>query len=537
MHAKKALRGVHVSALLTALFAASCALSGCATEGAPVFDSGSSEELQMAEQMSITHLANALQKPEAEVRRAHVVREVFVDDLAMAHSRVQQVVNDVPVFGGEAIVHMNTDGSLFAMTDTRVRGISKDFDTKPVLTAQKAMDKVLSDYSCSDCLTAPTRADLWVLSREEVKGGPRLVYRVQLFREDQSEHTEMPVVFIDAKTGEEVWRYNNLQTSSVTASGTSLYLGTVSITTSLVGSTYYLEDTVRKVGTFDSRNTTGSTYRFTDTDTTWNSSTQKAAVDAHYGAEKVYDYYKNVHGRTGIDGSGGPGYYAAADGGAGLISSKVHYSKNYNNAFWNGSYMTYGDGDGTTFSPLVTLDICGHEMTHGVTERTAGLVYSGESGALNESMSDVLGSMVERYVDGESANTWKIGEDAYTPGTSGDALRYLNEPSLAGDPDHYSERYTGTSDNGGVHTNSGIPNKAFYLVAKGGSHSNGGSMTGIGADKAAAIWYKALTTYMTSSTNFKGARTATLNAAAALYGSGGTEYNAVAQAWSLCGVN
>ena len=136
-------------------------------------------------------------------------------------------------------------------------------------------------------------------------------------------------------------------------------------------------------------------------------------------------------------------------------------------------------------------------------------------------------------------------EQAYTPSTSGDALRYMDNPHRASnsgytaddDPDHYSERYTGTGDNGGVHINSGIANKAFYLLAKGGTHHKGGSMTGIGALAASKIWYKALTTYMTSNTNFRGARTATLNAAAALYGSGSTNYNAVASAWSLCGVN
>jgi Zn-dependent metalloprotease len=193
----------------------------------------------------------------------------------------------------------------------------------------------------------------------------------------------------------------------------------------------------------------------------------------------------------------------------------------------------------------VSLGICGHEMQHGITERTANLTYSGESGALNESWSDVFGAMTERYARGENSNTWLIGEQSYTPGTSGDALRYMSNPHQArnggytadDDPDHYSERYTGTGDNGGVHINSGIANKAFYLLAVGGTHHRGGSMTGIGSAAAARIWYRALTSYMTSSTNFKGARTATLNAAAALYGSGGTNYNAVANAWALCGVN
>ncbi len=249
------------------------------------------------------------------------------------------------------------------------------------------------------------------------------------------------------------------------------------------------------------------------------------------------DYFSAVHNRNGIDGSGGPAYYTSADGVTGLISSKVHYSTNYNNAFWNGQFMTYGDGDGTQFTPLVTLDICGHEMTHGVTERTANLTYANESGALNESMSDVFGAMVERYAEGQSANTWKIGEDAYTPGTAGDALRYMDDTHRSGDPDHYSERYTGTADNGGVHTNSGIGNNVFYLIAAGGTnHVSSITVTGIGADNAAKIWYRALTVYMTSGTTFAGARTATLNAATDLFGSSSSQYTAVSTGWCAVGV-
>ncbi|MEJ7862642.1 MAG: M4 family metallopeptidase, partial [Pyrinomonadaceae bacterium] len=219
----------------------------------------------------------------------------------------------------------------------------------------------------------------------------------------------------------------------------------------------------------------------------------------------------------------------------------------YNNAYWNGTAMTYGDGDGTQFTPLVTLDICGHEMTHGVTERTANLTYSGESGALNESMSDVFGAMVELRARGGTitADTWKIGEQAYTPSTTGDALRYMDNPHAKSgggytaddDPDHYAERYTGTADNGGVHINSGIGNKAFYMAAAGGMHHRSGvTVTGIGTNPAEKIWYRALTVYMTSSTNFSGARTAMLNAATDLYGSTSTQYNTIATTWCAVGV-
>jgi hypothetical protein len=207
--------------------------------------------------------------------------------------------------------------------------------------------------------------------------------------------------------------------------------------------------------------------------------------------------------------------------------------------------MSYGDGDGTTFSPLTTVDICGHEMTHGVTERTANLTYASESGALNESWSDIFGAMVEAYKDGAvSSDTWKIGEDSYTPGTAGDALRRMDNPNAVGDPDHYSVRlYQGSctpsslNDNCGVHTNSSISNHAYYLIANGGTNRVSGiAVTGIGTGAAERIFYRALAQYMTSSTNFSGARTATLSAATDLYGSGSTQYNGVAQGWCAVGV-
>ncbi|MEZ5428876.1 MAG: M4 family metallopeptidase [Pyrinomonadaceae bacterium] len=505
----------------------------------PVFQSGSQDDLERAKEISLEILKTRTAARSVGNIDEFDVERVFIDDLRMAHTRVQQKIGKIPVWEGEAIVHLETDGSLFTVTDDLKDGIS--VNTEPNISAEDATKMALDLYKGSEFLTEKPKIDLWIY-----RGADRdhLAYRVRLYREDNSLETAMPVIFIDAQTGEKVFQYDNLQTA--TGSGSSLYSGTVSIETYFNGSTYYLEDISRKVGTFDNRNTTNSTYRFSDADNNWTSSTQRAGVDAHYGAEKTYDYYLNVHGRNGIDGAGGPAYYQAADGSTGLISSKVHYSSNYNNAFWNGSYMTYGDGNGSTFSPLVTLDICGHEMTHGVTERTANLTYSGESGALNESMSDVFGAMVELYARGSlTSNVWKIGEDAYTPGTSGDALRYMDNPHAApnsgftsdDDPDHYSERYTGSSDNGGVHINSGIGNKVFYLVAVGGTHHlSGVTVTGVGTNAAEKIWYRALTVYMTSGTNFSGARTATLNAAANLYGSSSSQYNTVATAWCAAGV-
>ncbi len=492
-----------------------------------IFGKGTTADIERVKELSLGYLRNDRLNRAVSGADDFKVQSVSFDELKMTHTKVRQTVNDIPVWEGEAIVHLKADGELSAITDDLKEAVS--INTQPNFSDQDAIRMAKTMFKGSRFLTEKPTADMWIYRADD---RDHLVYRVQMHREDGTKNTSMPVIFVDAQTGEKVFQYDNLQT----ASGTSLYSGTVNINTYQNGSTYYMEDISRKVGTFDYRNTTSSVYRFTDTDNIWNSATQKAAVDAHYGAEKVVDYYNAVHGRSGIDGSGGPGYYTSADGATGLISSIVHYSTNYNNAYWNGSYMTYGDGDGTTFTPLTTLDICGHEMTHGVTERTAALTYSDESGALNEGVSDIFGAMVERYTEGESANTWKIGEDAYTPGTAGDALRYMDDPTRGNQPANYADRYTGTSDNGGVHTNSGIANYAFYLMAKGGTTSRGATVTGTGADNAQKIWYRALTVYMTSGTNFAGARTATLSAASDLYGSSSAAYNSVASAWCAVGV-
>ncbi len=466
-------------------------------------------------------------------------QSIEFDDLNMAHTKVRQTVGEIPVWEGEAIVHLKADGALSSITDNLKNSIS--VSTKANISADEASEIAQKFYGGTARLSEQPKVGMWIF-----RGDSRdhLTYRVEMPRIDGSDETAVPVIFVDAQTGENVFEYNNLQTGS----GSSLYSGTVNINTSSVGSTFYMEDLTRKQGTFNMNSTgsetsgTGGTQsRYTDTDDVWNTTIQRAGVDAHYGAAKTFDYYQTAHNRNGIDGSGGPGTTAAAANGVGLIVSRVHFgsSGRYNNAFWYNNQMSYGDGDGSNFTPLTTIDICGHEMTHGVTERTANLTYANESGALNESMSDVFGAMVELYTDGGTLNgdTWKIGEDAYTPGTAGDALRRMDNPNSVGDPDHYSVRYTGSADSGGVHTNSAIPNHVYFLVAAGGTNRvSGVNVQGIGTTDAAKIWYRALTVYMTSGTNFAAGRTATINAANDLFGAGGTQATAVAKGWCAVGV-
>ncbi len=321
------------------------------------------------------------------------------------------------------------------------------------------------------------------------------------------------------------------------ADDTTLYSGKVDLqTTKNSDGTYSLNDTTRGQGveTLDAHNkeqASGATA-YKDTNNVWGEKTDdarsKAAVDAHYGAEMTYDFYKNVLGRDSLDGKGEK------------LVSNVHISNNLVNAFWDGTQMNYGDGDGKDSGPLTTLDIAGHEITHGLTERTAGLVYSGESGGLNEAMSDIMGTGVEWYASQQNKAVkadYSVGEDAWTPNDNNpnDALRYMNDPTSDG----YSvDNYKNYPKQTEVHGSSGIANNAFYLMSEGGTNRTSGMKVdgGIGIEKSLKIFGRALTTYMTPKTTFSQARDACIKAATDLYGANSVELQKVQQAWSAVGV-
>ncbi len=531
-------------AVLVAALAIFGIISKKAEANRTVFGNGGDDEKETARRISLAILRDRATLRAVGNPDEYEVKRVEIDNLKMAHTHVQQKVGSVPVWEGEAIVHLRPDGELSLITDGLKETIA--IDTKANFTPEQALNLAQQTGRGLRRMTEKPTVDLWIYRGDD---RDHLAYRVIMPRIDGTARTSVPVVFIDAQTGEKVFEYDNLQTGT----GSSLYSGTVTISTSSSGGTFYMEDpTGRRQGTFNMNNTgntstgTGGTQsRYSGTDDTWSATNERAGVDAHYGAAKTFDYYQVTHGRNGIDGNYGPGTTSSAVGGTPLVVSRVHFGSGYNNAFWFNNQMTYGDGDGSTFTPLTTIDICGHEMTHGVTERTANLTYARESGALNESMSDIFGAMVESYADGSvTSDTWKIGEDAYTPGTAGDALRRMDNPNAVGDPDHYTNRlYQGSctpsnfNDQCGVHTNSSISNHAFYLVAAGGTNRvSGVTVPAIGTNAAERIFYRALTVYMTASTNFAGARTATLNAATDLYGASSSQYNAIATMWCAVGV-
>ena len=303
------------------------------------------------------------------------------------------------------------------------------------------------------------------------------------------------------------------------------------------GSTYQLKDATRgNTYTTDMNNKTDSVFcqifgsgcqagtKITSTSTTFgngsNSNRATAGVDAQYGTNVTWDYYKLVHGRNGIFGNGTGSF------------NRVHYGSNYANAFWDGTKMTYGDGDGTSFGPLVSLDVAGHEMSHGVTENTAGLTYSGESGGLNEATSDIFGTMVEFYAaNANDPGDYLIGEEfdlanarRLPPDGQPDRGRQLAELL-----EHATPRTsTCTTPRGSATTSSTCWPRArarrpSTAIAHSSPTCNGSTVTGIGRDAAQRIWFRALTVYMTSGTTYAQARTATLNAATDLFGAASTQ--------------
>ncbi|HEY4025792.1 MAG TPA: M4 family metallopeptidase [Candidatus Dormibacteraeota bacterium] len=249
-----------------------------------------------------------------------------------------------------------------------------------------------------------------------------------------------------------------------------------------------------------------------------------SANQAYDGLGDTYRFYWEVLSRNSID-----------DAGLSLLG-EVHFGRRYDNAFWDGARMMFGDGSGTLFTGFTSaLEVIGHELTHGVTQSTLNLLYTGQSGALNESISDVFGSLVKQYKLGQTADqaSWLIGDGILGPGMHGVALRSMKAPGTAFDGDEQpasmSAYVNTTSDNGGVHTNSGIPNRAFYLVA-----------TGIGGhawERAGRIWYQVMVSRaVPPDSQFTTFAQATLAAASSLYGPASVEAKAVAEAWAEVGV-
>ncbi|MGW2327378.1 M4 family metallopeptidase [Streptomyces sp. NPDC001700] len=461
-----------------------------------------------------------------------VVKDVIKDADGTTHTRYERTYDGLPVLGGDLVVHQARSGkvnSVSKATKATVKVATTKAEAAPSGAARTAVKAAQADDS-TDAKAQTPRKVIWAADGKPVLAYETVVGGVQKDGTPNELH-----VITDAATGKKLYERQGVETGS----GESQYSGKVELGTSKEGSGFTLTDGDRgghKTVNLENKED-GEGKAFTDEDDAWGNGKgddpQTAAVDAHYGAATTWDYYKNVHGRDGIGGDGK------------AATSRVHYGDSYVNAFWEDSCfcMTYGDGEGNK-APLTALDVAAHEMTHGVTSKTAGLEYSGESGGLNEATSDIFGSSVEfNAKNAEDKGDYLVGEEIDING-DGTPLRYMDKPSKDGQSaDEWSEK-VGDLD---VHYSSGVANHFFYLLSEGSGAkeidgvkydsptSDGKKVEGIGRDKAEKIWFKALTTYMTSTTDYKAAREATLKASNDLYGDDSAESKGVAAAWA--GVN
>ncbi|GAA0953471.1 hypothetical protein GCM10009554_57880 [Kribbella koreensis] len=464
------------------------------------------------------------------------VKAVIEDADGAKHVRYQRTLDGLRVIGGDLVTHQDAKGVVDDVTYNLGRKSVTPASRTPKISKAAAQAKGLA--------TAQATKDEKTVGNELVvlvtDQGPKLAYDVLTTGLRANQVPTRLHTYVDAATGAVLLTDDEIKTGT----GTGIFTGNVSI-----------ETTAKSGGGFEMRDATGNTATdvhnqgdpntgegpdgdiFTDADDKWgtgsNSDRASAAVDALYGAQKTFEYYKTQLGRNGIwnDGRG--------------ARSRVHFANAMVNAFWDGTQMSYGDGAGNA-APLTEIDVAAHEMSHGVTENTAGLVYSGEAGGLNEANSDIFGTAVEFYVNNPNdVPDYFIGEEIDING-NGSPLRYMDKPSKDG---LSKDCWSSTLGSLNPHYSSGPLNHWYYLLSEGSgaktvngvsynSPTCGGAaaVTGISHLKAEKIWYRTLATYLTSSSKYSDARTGAIKSAKDLYGQGSAECQAVEKAFTAIAV-
>lgn len=478
------------------------------------------------------------------------------DALGFSHTKHQQYFKGIKVEFGTYVTHAR-NGFIETMNGD-FKKLDEDFDVKATVPESFALAFAVKAVGAKEYMWQTEDAAEYY---SKVKGKyqpagqlviienfqgltkadkikPRLAWKFDIYATSPLSRAN---VYIDAKNGE--WIFSDAVIHHAAAPGTfaTRYSGTQTATTDSYTGGYRLRDVSRGLGveTYNLKKKTRytSAVDFVDANNQWteyaNVNKDNAALDAHMGAQNTYDYFKNVHNRNSYNNAGAK------------IRSYVHYSTNYVNAFWDGTRMTYGDGNGTTFDPLTSQDVCAHELGHAVCSSSANLVYQKESGALNEALSDIWGACVEYYKFPTKA-TWKVGEDFDIANHQG--FRNMQNPNQFNDPDTYGGSFwinpnctpSSSNDYCGVHTNSGVLNFWFYLLVTGGTGTNdignAYNVASIGILDAAKITYRMETVYMTSSTNYAGARTGAIQAAIDLFGAGSAQVIATTNAFYAVGV-
>ncbi|MBK9336653.1 MAG: M4 family metallopeptidase [Lewinellaceae bacterium] len=467
------------------------------------------------------------------------------DALGFAHHRYQQYYQGVPVDGGELLVH-EKDGFVRTLNGKLVRGLQTN--VRPALPAADALQRALQHISAQRYMWESPRAEALLRRitnnpKATFYPQPELVLVAPGFTQKPADfqiawrlivHSMQPEearkeVFVSALDGSVLEAIDLTCNQNTPGTAETYYSGTRDIITQqLPDNTYRLVETTRGNGieTYNMQSGTDfdAAVDFIDDDNHWDNTNifrDEVATDAHWGAEMTYDYFLNFHEHSGLDGND-----------MALINF-VHYGSNYQNAFWNGSWASFGDA---ASRPFVSLDVVGHEFTHGVTNFSANLRYRNESGALNEAFSDIFGAAIEFWARPEKAN-WLIGEELGSA-----PFRNMANPKAENHPNTYKGQnwVTGTGDNGGVHSNSSVKNHWFYLLTEGGSGTNDNGdayvVTGQGIEMAAEIAFRSLKYYLVVLSNYADAREGALQAAEDLYGTCSVPFVETANAWYAVGV-
>ncbi|WP_423833944.1 M4 family metallopeptidase [Streptomyces manipurensis] len=463
-----------------------------------------------------------------------VVRDVVQDADGTTHTTYERTYNGLPVLGGDLTVHAKggVTKSVTKATQHEIKVADTDATVTPAAAESQAVAAASAEGSKEAKPSKNARKVIWA-----AEGAPVLAFETVVggLQHDGTPN-ELHVV-TNAKTGAKITEWQAVETGT----GNTQYSGQVTIGSTQSGSTWNLTDATRgSHKTYNlNRGTSGTGTLFSGPDDIWGngspSNLETAGADAQYGAQLTWDYYKNVHGRNGLRNDGVAPY------------SRVHYGNAYINAFWQDSCfcMTYGDGAGNN-KPLTSIDVAAHEMTHGLTSVTGNMTYSGESGGLNEATSDIFAAAVEFHANNaQDVGDYLVGEKIDING-DGTPLRYMDKPSKDGSSKDAWYSGIGSID---VHYSSGPANHWYYLASEGSGAkvvngvsydsptSDGLPVTAIGRDAASKIWFRALTTGLfKSNTNYAAARTATLQAAADLYGAGSVTYNNAANAWAAINV-
>ena len=477
--------------------------------------------------------------------------QVEQDDLGLSHYRFQHYHRGVKVDGSILLMH-EQNGRVFLVNGCWIRGLDKS-NAEAGMSEQEAIDAALEHFPAetymwqsfgAERLRKFARSDTdatFYPQPEVVFIDPELDQNAESFQlaYAMEVHTLRPTetrqqVYVDANTGALLLNWNMMHSQDSVGHADTKYSGTREIVTDFVGAdSFHLRESGRGGGIITLNLATSQNLEdavdFTDSDNNWNTvndQQDEAANDAHWGAEMTFDYFQQEFNYSGMDGQNMP-----------LISG-VHYGENIVNAFWNGSWSLFGDGNGSTFSPLTGIDVVGHEFAHGVTQFTANLIYQNEHGALNESFSDIFGAAIEFWASPELGD-WFVGEDF---DLTDNGFRDMRRPKNDGHPDTYEGEnwFTGGGDNGGVHTNSGVQNFWFFLMTEGdtGVNDNNDSFVveGVGLDTAAQIAFRNLRFYLTERSEYVDARLGSIQAAEDLYGACSEAVQQTMKAWYAAGV-